>query len=359
MSKEYKNNIQLRSGAFGKERRENLTKETLQNGSPFPETLDYKDIDEAFTEWVDKDLPIVYDGEEIPTVALFSNQRFSEYMQSWENVDEKKNLVLNFKAITRENNPKGGSMYGNTRNVPGDRWYLMKRVEARDRNDRRYFLDYKMKQPFTIDLSYTLSIVTNKLELLNEFNEKVNEKFKSIDAYIRPRGHFIPMRLENISDESDYSINDRRFYSQSYKILVMAYIISKDSMMVEEVPYPTFKFSDQPRKSFADMEYLERVDCYDNNPYEYARYVINVNLNGCEKKLGFTMTQNLTIENITTENIRSYRTFINDNETELNAEMELKRGDYILFNRIIKTHTHEPAKILLHCYSKEDAVEKS
>lgn len=359
MSKEYKNSLPLRDGAFGKERRENLTKETLQNGSPFPETLDYKDIDEAFTEWVDKDLPIVYDGEEIPTIPLFSNQRFSEYMQSWENVDEKKNLILNFKAITRENNPKGGSMYGNTRNIPGERWYLMKRVEARDRNDRRYFIDYKMKQPFMIDLSYTLSIVTNKLELLNEFNQKVNDKFKAINAYIRPRGHFIPMRLEDISDESDYSINDRRFYSQSYRILVMAYIISEDSMEVEEVPYPVMKFSDQPRKSFAELESIDDNGCEKNNPYEYARYVITANLNGCDKKLGFTMTQNLIIENVTYENIRSYRVFINDNEVELKAGLEVKKGDYVLFNRVVKMHTREPAKILLHCYSEEEVVEKS
>lgn len=359
MSKEYKNNLPLRDGAIGRERRENLTKETLREGSPFPESLEYKDIDEAFTDWVENSLPIVHDGEAIPTVPLFSNQRFSEYMQSWENVDEKKNLVLNFKAITRENNPQGGSMYRDTRNVPGDRWYLMKRVEARDRNDRRYFIDYKMKQPYTIDLIYTLSIVTNKLELLNDFNQLVNERFKAIQAYIRPRGHFIPMKLDSISDESDYSINDRRFYSQSYKITVMAYIITPDSMKVEEVPYPVLRFSDNPRKSYADLEYVERTECEPNNPYAYARYVITANFNDCDKKIAFTMTQNLTIEEITDENIRSYRFFVNDKELKLEPGVELKRGDYVVFNRVIKMKTHEDAKIYIHCYSKEEAEDIS
>ena len=43
---------------------------------------------------------------------------------------------------------------------------LMKRVEAYDKNNRKYFIDYKVKQPIAVDFVYTIGIVTNKYELL-------------------------------------------------------------------------------------------------------------------------------------------------------------------------------------------------
>ncbi len=46
----YKNFIRLRQGYDPIENRENLTKEPLSDGTPFPKPLQYKDIDIAFKE---------------------------------------------------------------------------------------------------------------------------------------------------------------------------------------------------------------------------------------------------------------------------------------------------------------------
>ena len=225
MSREYKNVLNLRERTFGYERRKNLTKEVVQDATPLPMPLEYEDIDKEFIRWVDEDLKMNFDGVNLPTYTFLSNQRFSEYLQSWQNVDEKKNLVLNFKSITRENNPKSGTIVGDTKNIPGSPDFLMKRVPAVGKAGNRYFIEYRTKQPIPIDLIYTVSVFTNKYELLNKFNQLVNSKFQAIDCYIRPNGHFIPMKLDDISDESEYSIDNRRFYSQSYAITVMGYII--------------------------------------------------------------------------------------------------------------------------------------
>ena len=235
MSRAYKNTLNLRGKAYGQERRKNLAKEILKDSTPLPKTLLYKDIDKAFSEWVENDLYITFEGEAIPTISLYSNQRFSEYMQTWEGVDEKKNIILNFKAITRENNPKLGTIVGPSKNIPGEHSVLMKTVEAFDKNNRKYYIDYRLKQPTAIDFIYTVSLVTNKYELLNEFNLMMNDKFKSIQCYIRPNGHFIPMILNDISDESEYSIDNRQYYSQTYNITVKAYIITEDDYIIEEI----------------------------------------------------------------------------------------------------------------------------
>ena len=175
-------------------------------------------------------------------MTLYSNQRFSEYMQTWQYTDENNNVLVNFKTITRDNNPSFGKDQGNNYNIPGEPFFLMARQVAHEPSGRLYFIDYKMKQPFTVDFSYKLNIVTNKFELINEFNMMVVDKFKSKQCYLNVNGHHMPMLLESVSDESEYSITDRQFYNQSYSITLQAYIIKPEDMRVEETPVMSIRY---------------------------------------------------------------------------------------------------------------------
>lgn len=111
--KPYINRLKLRNHSYGKERRRNWSKKILEHSSPFPKSVEYKDIDIAFKEFVEKELDISYDGDRLPTYTLFSNQKIGEYSQTWEKLDEMGNLIMNFKTITRENDPQKGTMLGN------------------------------------------------------------------------------------------------------------------------------------------------------------------------------------------------------------------------------------------------------
>lgn len=317
MSREYKNTLKLRDTAFGNERRKNLFKEVLKDSTPLPSPVVYEDIDKEMHRWVDEELRIVFEGKLLPTMDLFSNQRFSEYLQSWKFVDENKNLILNFKTISRENNPKSGTIVGESKNIPGERTYLMKRVEAKDKNNRKYYIDYRMKQPFAIDLVYKVSIMTNKYELINNFNLLVNNKFKAIDCYIRPNGHFMSMVLNDISDESEYNIDDRQFYSQSYNITVKAYIITEDSLSVEEIP--SFKFlgfegeTSKGKTNIEDIDY--NFDC-PSNPYSYQPIKITTVMDECCEKVKFTTDCDLVLQylKVSPDNLRNFRLYFNDEE---------------------------------------------
>lgn len=236
MPKEYLNYLNLNPSEVGNARRIEMLNDIMRDGTFLPKTVEYKDIDEAFRDWV-RSLTIVSDeGKEYPTMALFSNQRFSEYSQSWQFVDENKNLLLNFKTVTRENNPKYGEIQSGLWNIPGDRFYTMKKKKVLDDNGTESYLILKMKQPMAIDLSYKVSIFTTRYTAINEFNTLVNKLFSARQCYIQPNGHFMPMTLENIADESQYNINDRQFYSQTYQIKVMAYIITENDFRVDEAP---------------------------------------------------------------------------------------------------------------------------
>ena len=109
--------------AIGKERRLNAVKTVLDNQPHFPKEVTYKDIDQAMFDWLDKEIELNADNKRFPTYKLFSNQRISEYGQNWKEMDEKGNLEINFKTITRENNPQKGDNQGNSFNIPGDRHY--------------------------------------------------------------------------------------------------------------------------------------------------------------------------------------------------------------------------------------------
>ena len=374
-SRNFKNFMGYDNQPDPKELRANFDKEELKDGSPFPNPLTYEDIDREFKKWVEDSLEITYEGKRLPTMTLFSNQRFSEYMQSWKFTDEDQNPILNFKAISRENNPKSGTINGESKNIPGEHTWLMKRVVATDKNNREYYIEYRMKQPFAVDLIYKVSLFTNKFELLNHFNTLVNDRFKAIDCYIRPNGHYISMKLNDISDDSEYSINDRQYYSQSFNITVRAYIIPEDSFIVHEVPRLTFiGFDLEGEGSYADVELggihkpadiqtilTETNDCIDNTPYHYRDVSIKAFIDPCDNGLTFTMDMEFTAtaSRSFSINTKCFKIKINgDTVSEsvngnIPENIEFHNGDLVKICGVFKKKTSVPAQIVLNGFTKD------
>ena len=148
MHRQFLNKMKLREKAIGKDRRENFAKEILYKDTPLPKPLEYADIDTSFKDFVSDTLDIAYEGKRLPTFTLFSNQRFSEYSQTWEHVDENRNLLMNFKTISRENNPRFGGNQGGLWNIPGERHYTILTKTVLDDNGTESFERYSMKQPY-------------------------------------------------------------------------------------------------------------------------------------------------------------------------------------------------------------------
>ena len=228
--------LRLRRVSNGGERRRNISLRILEKGTPLPKPIEYADIDNAMFEWVDKKFDLTCNGKKLPTYKLYSTQRLSEYAQSWSNLDESGSLILNFKTITREMNPQKGMSQGGYFNIPGHRDFAVFYVPILQENGTEAFDRYTIKQPFAVSLIYTVSIITNKVELLNEMNQLMNYEFNAINAFLYPNEHPMSMKLDSVSDDSEYSIEDRKYYAQSYKITVNGYIIRKEDFSVERIP---------------------------------------------------------------------------------------------------------------------------
>lgn len=268
MKKFYKNIIDFKSIPDPEERRRNISKEIIRHEDYMPKTLTYEDIDRSFKEWVEKNIELIQDGKKLPTMVLYSNQRFSEYMQTWQYTDENNNIRLNFKTVTRENNPSHGTIVGDTYNIPGQRYYTFKTIDAIDESGKEYKIMYKMKQPTAVDLNYKVSVLTNKYITLNEFNERIQQLFNAKQSYICPNGHYMSLTLENISDETEYNIQDRQFFSQTFITKVRGYIIKENDLIVEEVPIHTSIcfFGDEGKRKKPSIDVYDENICY--NPKE-------------------------------------------------------------------------------------------
>ena len=365
--RKYLNHLELKKPIFGNEERYELLKNVMENGTFLPKPVDYKDIDSAFKEWVDNRLKISCNGKILPTMVLFSNQRFTEYSQTWKYVDDNNNLILNFKTIMRENNPEYGQIQSGLWNIPGERFYLMKKQIVLDDNGSESVLALKMRIPTAIDFIFTVSIFTTYFELINEFNKKVNKRFQARQDYIAPNGYFMPMTLENISDKSSYQIDDRQFYSQSFEIKVMGYVIDEDDFRVEEQPLKTgVSFGGMLTKKKANIE-IEEYDNPCNDPGKADEYYpkkidINIIFPSCVTGVNFDMDTNFIIDSFELDNIRNnYIFYINDEKLDNIVGIKICDGDNIelkitqlksSLESIFKIHGHSTD--IAYSYEKDE-----
>lgn len=330
MKRFYKNTLDLKWVPDPAERRRNISKEIVRYADYMPKTIGYEDIDKTFKEWVENEFNIVQDGIKLPTMVLYSNQRFSEYMQTWQFTDENNNVRLNFKTVTRENNPSHGTIIGDTYNIPGDRFYTFKSIDAIDDSGKRYRIDYKMKQPVAVDLSYKVSIVTNRYVTLNEFNEKIHQIFKSKQSYISPNGHYMSMILENISDESEYNIDDRQFFSQHFTVKLRGYILNEDDFKVEENPIATLSFinGDDGKRIKPTIELSEYDPCVNEHNEIVKKIDIDVNFSfrpPCKGKTKFTIDEDFILTGVT----------FNENSNVYQNNIELYINDKLITNNLL------------------------
>lgn len=408
-------NFQNRNKSFGKERRLNMYKTVLDKTPHFPKTLSYEDIDRSVLDWVENSLPLYYDGKKFNTYKLFSNQRISEYGQTWKNLDEKGNLDINFKTLTREQNPQKGDMQGGFCNIPGDITFPIFKVKALDENGVEYMELYSMKQPVPVNLIYTVGVFTNSYSKINEINTNIQHEFKSIERYIFPNGFAIPMELSSISDESEYTIDDRKYYGQTYQIKVLGYIITSDDYVVKKIPSrlksvfasginsrnikndgnkfdiqamsTTIKTESQDsclddekivesndtvtiddvmntpidEKEIEIEELCGKQVCWENTDDEFyvnRKVIISIPLTYCDNKCEFISDYHLGIESIELVNIKSYKLIINGLDVNPeDSDVEILIGDSVVVENTIHNEK-EDAKITILAHDLDTIIKK-
>ena len=408
--KPYIDAFKLRHKAFGTERRRNMSKMILEKGTPFPKPIEYSDIDNSMFKWVEEHIKLSYDGKRLPIYKLYSTQRLSEYLQEWDKQDEAGNPIINFLTITRENNPQKGESQGNYFNIPGHKDFAMWYVPVLQENGTEAFDKYTMKQPFQVNFIYSVSIVANKMEIINEMNELMHYEFSAIDCYISPNDHPMSMTLEDVSDNSEYAIDDRKYYSQTYKIKVRGYIIRKEDYKVERIPsrflipwkdsdasgiihrrgknrreedkvtFMTFNLNEEQKFKTSSLfddyhncpvpemiptdkpsEIYEPTndaqDCCIPPPPRCYNKLMKIIMNfDCVLELAFEIDKDMILESVETKNVFDFKLLINDELVNFENDVKFLNGDNIKV-RISRDEMEKSSEVTLIGYDPNTVID--
>lgn len=295
--------IKLIKKQFGDGQRLLNQEQILDYNKIILEPIEYDDIDNEVINFFNNNVNLVDDfDKKIPTFKLFSNQRFSEYSQTWEHTDEDGNLLMNFKTINREINPQNGTLHNNLCNIPGSNRFTVRMREILDDTGIECYEVTSMSQPIPVDIKYTLNLIASKIELINEFNMRILQLFQSIQCYVQVKGHYMPIKLDTISDESQYEVENRKFYNQSVSMTLLGYVIPKNDIKVELKPKRTtidMGLKNHLPQTYVDMEYIDENDD--------TKVELNITLQSHIRKVTFSLDDNIIFsikEKVNANNIR-------------------------------------------------------
>lgn len=315
--------VKIKDGYYGDGRRLEFQENELKNAPIVPNPVEYDDIDRAVFDFFRDNVTMVDDsGNKVPTFRLFSNQRFTEYSQTWQHTDKDGNLLMNFKTVSRENNPQIGQLHGGKYNIPGRNRFTLCMRETVDANGIACYEITSMSQPVSTDLTYTIGFVCSKMDKLNDFNIQMNQLFQSRQCYIQVNGHYMPMTLESIGDDSRYSVDDRKFFNQSATVRLMAYVIPKDDIKVEL----------KPKRVSAKMSFEGHPKTYVSMDFDTGsetNFRLNVKYGKGVNVAKFQVEDQMSVFLGGKENANSVRIYVNDDECDTGSKILLHPEDYV------------------------------
>jgi hypothetical protein len=216
------------------DRRQELLDRITKADTYLPEDILHDDLDLGMLEFVKENLKVISDGEQIPIIPkILTIQRWSEIANNWTFSDEDGNMRVPFIGVIRKPDVQPGTNPIVQRTIPDRREFLYAAVKTWDGNQMGADI-YKMPQPVPIDISYEVIIVCQKFRDLNRFNKIVLQKFSARQAYTKVKGHYIPIILDRISDNSPIdALENRRFYLQSYEFTMMGFLIDSEEFEIK------------------------------------------------------------------------------------------------------------------------------
>jgi hypothetical protein len=261
-----KNNIDVYGGKEsyqGKQlmdRRQELLDRITKSDSYLPDSILHDDLDLGMMEFIKKNFKVISDGDQIPIIPrILTIQRWGEFTNNWEFSDEDGNVKLPFIAVIRKPDVQPGTNPSLQRTIPDRNSFYYASVPTW--NGTQMGADiYKMPQPVAIDISFEVTIVCTKFRDLNRFNKIVLQKFSSRQAYTTVKGHYIPIILDGIDDNTPMeTIDGRRFYIQNYKFTMLGFLIDSEEFEVKPAVSRMFLMNEFIQSSNYQKKYINKT----------------------------------------------------------------------------------------------------
>ena len=229
-----KTNIEVYKGTELTKRRQELLDKITKSDTFLPDSILHDDLDLGMLEYVKNTFIVETEGRKMPIIdKILTVQRWGEFANNWEFTDRDNNVELPFIAVVRKPEVNLGTNPSVQRTVPDRHQFYYASVPTWNGTTMGADI-YTIPQPIPVDINYDVTIVCNKIRDVNKFNRKVLQHFASRQDYTIIKGHYIPLVLNTIEDNTPMQTMDgRRFYMQNYKFTLLGYLIDNEEFQVK------------------------------------------------------------------------------------------------------------------------------
>ena len=214
-------------------RRRELADLINDDGTFLPKSLLHADLDRGMLDFVETQLKTVSNGKKINVIdRILTLQRWAEFSQTWKFSTSDKNVDLPFIVVVRKPDVQYGTNPALQYTIPDRKQFHYAKVPTWDGNRKGYDI-YTIPQPVPVDITYDVKIICNRMRELNQFNRVTLQKFTSRQAYTFVKGHYIPIVMQSIGDESKIDTEERRYYQQSYQFQLQGFLLDEEEFEVK------------------------------------------------------------------------------------------------------------------------------
>jgi len=232
LPKKIKNYLPLTPQKVGRERRQEMLDDITDQGTYLPKGVLHADLDKGMLDFVKETLKLVVDEKTVPTInKIITNQNWSQFVESWNFQDLDNNVSLPFIATVRLPEVKYGTFQGGAANIPNRRQFFYYTVPTWD-GQRKGATVYKIPQPVPVDITFNVKLFCNRMRELNDFNKIVMQTFTSKQAYTQIKGHYIPIIMESVGDESAKDLEKRKYYIANYTFIMKGLLIDEEEFQI-------------------------------------------------------------------------------------------------------------------------------
>ncbi len=309
-----------------------------QNKQFLPRSVDFADLDAGFVEFVNNDLGFVLKGEKVP-VHFLTLQRWNEFAKVWPNTDKYKNLKIPFVSVVRRPNPETGTNPADFK-IPVRKNFPYMQIPVWDGNRNGADI-YGIPNPVGVDLIYTVRFFSFRMRELNKLHQKVLQTFASAQAYVNIKGHYFPILLESIGDESQIDdLEGKRFYVQTYEMKLQGYLVDEEEFDVKPAISRMFVATEIETKRVKPVARFIKDDAENDKSLK----VVVQFLPGAPTSLRFKTDNKTSFSSVDVDNITTYTIYLNGNPVSVPFVAE--PTDQIIIN-IVKTDSNKISEITL------------
>jgi hypothetical protein len=320
------------------ERREQLLEFINKDGTYLPKSVLHADLDRGMLDFVKEDLKVVTAGKVVPMINIIvTTQNWTQYVETALFVDLDYNPSPPFITVVRSPEVKYGTNPSLQYTIPNRKQFYYASVPTWNGNTQGMNI-YTIPQPVPVDIKYSVKIVCNRMRELNELNKVIMQKFASRQAYTFINGQYVPIIMDNVSDESQLNLESRKYYQQSYDFTMLGYLIDEEEFEVKPAIERVAQIVEVDTTTRG-----RRRQQYPKNPNEFKLdFIYPTGITS----LSELMDYRIDMQVVGTTNVETYDVYINDDYVGSDIEkIQIKTND-ILRIEIVKDNGSNESQIL-------------